>query len=127
MINITVSGRPITKKNSQRIITNSRTGRPMILPSAPFKKYQKDFIKQTIKHRPKQAIDEPINLKTVYYMPTRHRVDITNLMSATHDLLQDAGIIKDDDMKIVKSVDGSRVEYDKENPRVEITISNFEE
>lgn len=30
-------------------------------------------------------------------------------------------------MKIVKSVDGTRVYYDKENPRVEITISRYKE
>jgi len=48
-------------------------------------------------------------------------------MSATHDLLQDAAIIADDCMKIVKSVDGTRVYYDKENPRVEITITKYAE
>lgn len=58
-------------------------------------------------------------------MPTKHKVDLTNLMNATHDLLQDAKIIADDSSDIVKSVDGSRVELDRENPRVEITIKSF--
>lgn len=124
---ITVTGRPITKKNSQQIIPNRRTGRSIIVPSKQFKTYQKEFLRQTQKHRLKEPIDEPITLTACYYMPTRHKVDITNLMSATHDLLQDAGIISDDSMKVVKSVDGTRVYYDKENPRVEITITKYEE
>ena len=127
MLKLTVTGRPITKKNSQQIIPNRRTGRSIVLPSKQFKVYQKEFLRQTQKHRQKEPIDEPITLTACYYMPTRHKVDITNLMSATHDLLQDAAIIADDCMKIVKSVDGTRVYYDKENPRVEITITKYQE
>jgi Holliday junction resolvase RusA-like endonuclease len=56
-------------------------------------------------------------------MPTRHRVDLVNLLEATCDILVDAGILADDNSNIVAAHDGSRVEYDKYNPRVEITIS----
>jgi Holliday junction resolvase RusA-like endonuclease len=59
-------------------------------------------------------------------MPTRRKVDITNLLSATHDILTKHNVIADDNMDIVVSVDGSRVFYDKENPRTEITISRTE-
>jgi hypothetical protein len=37
--------------------------------------------------------------------------------------LVDAQVIKDDNSSIVASHDGSRVEYDRDNPRVEITIT----
>ena len=46
-----------------------------------------------------------------------------NLLAAVDDLLVEAGIIADDNSKIVVSHDGSRVLYDKENPRTEITIT----
>lgn len=104
-----------------RIVTDPRTGRVSLIPSKAFVDYQKVFLSQV--RRPKQTIDQPVNVQAVYYMPTRHRVDITNLLSATHDLLVDAGVLEDDNSKIVVGVDGSRVLYDKENPRVEIVIS----
>ena len=31
---------PITKKNSQQILTNRRTGKPFIAPSRQYKKYE---------------------------------------------------------------------------------------
>ena len=104
---------------------NKRTKKPFITPSTKYKQYRRDFLIQALQFRPKQPIDSEICITALYYMPTKRRVDITNLMNATHDLLQDAKIIADDSSKIVKSVDGSRVLYDKENPRVEIIISEY--
>lgn len=89
-------------------------------PSKQFVQYQKVFLAQI--KRLRKPIDVPCNVKAIYYMPTRHKVDITNLMNATHDLLVDAKVLEDDNSNIVKSVDGSRVLYDKDNPRVEIEI-----
>ena len=123
MIELTILGKPITKKNSQQIVTN-KAGRPFIIPSKQFKQYQKLFLSQ-VRYKG-EPIDVPVNVQAIYYMPTRHRVDITNLMNATHDLLVDAKVIIDDNSKIVKSVDGSRVKYDKNNPRVEIKITKTE-
>ena len=56
-------------------------------------------------------------------MPTRRRVDLNNLLEAATDLLVSAGVLKDDHCGIVVSHDGSRVLYDKDNPRTEITIT----
>ena len=120
---ITLIGRPYTKKNSPRIITKPY---PRLLPSKNFVQYEKDCIRQ-ITGKYKQKIDYPINLKCVYYMPTRHRVDLVNLLEATCDILVTAGVLEDDNAKIVKSHDGSRVLYDKERPRVEIEIEELEE
>ena len=58
-------------------------------------------------------------------MPTRRRVDLLNLLEASLDILVDAGILEDDNSSIVVSHDGSRVLYDKENPRAEITITTY--
>lgn len=33
------------------------------------------------------------------------------------------GVVIDDNSKIIATMDGSRVEYDKENPRTEVIIS----
>lgn len=93
----------------------------MILPSKQFKDYEAKcaaFLKGWMD----EPIDIPVNVKCIYYMPTRRRVDLTNLMEATHDILTRYGILQDDHSGIIVSVDGSRVKYDKENPRVEIEI-----
>lgn len=127
MINITVLGKPITKKNSQRILYNQKTRRPFISPSKQYLHYRADFLIQVRSFRRKNPFNEPICIQALYYMPDRRKVDITNLMNATHDLLTEAGIIADDSSKIVKSVDGTRVLVDKDNPRVEITITKFKE
>ena len=116
----TIEGRPITKKNSQRIVNNG--GRPTIIQSKQYKAYEKNALWQLRQGKPEQPIDYPVTVSCVYYMPTRWRVDLLNLMAATHDILVKAGILKDDNFKIVYSVDGSRVKYDKDRPRVEITI-----
>lgn len=60
-------------------------------------------------------------------MPTRRKVDKTNLESAIMDVLVDAKILADDNRNIVAATDGTRVYYDKENPRTEIYIEDFTE
>ena len=52
---------------------------------------------------------------------------MSNLLSATCDILVAAGVIKDDDFNVVASMDGSRVRFDNNNPRVEIEIEEFKE
>lgn len=121
-LKITIPIEPVTKKNSQRIIIVR--GRPMILPSAKYAAYEKACALYI--HSKGEPISTPVNVKCVYYMPTRRRVDITNLMEATHDILVQYGVLEDDNSNIVYSVDGSRVYYDKLNPRTEITITERE-
>lgn len=118
-------GNPATKKNSMQIFKNSRTGQPFLTQSKRYKDYARDCGRQ-ITGKYKKKIDYPINLKCVYYRKTKHRVDLTNLLAATCDILSDFGVIKDDNCKIVVSHDGSRVKYDKECPRVEISIEKYE-
>lgn len=115
---------PITKKNSQRIIVNSKTHKPMILPSKQYTQYVRDC--QYFIRPPKKPIDKPVNVKAIYYMPTRRKVDLTNLHEALHDILVAYGVLKDDNCNIIASTDGSRVRYDKENPRTEIEITGVE-
>lgn len=97
----------------------------MIIPSKAFKQYEKDC-KHFIK-RLKEPINEPINVKAIYYMKSRHRVDLINLHEALHDVLVKYGMLVDDDSKIIVSTDGSRVVYDKANPRTEVTVTKAKE
>ena len=118
---------PATKKNSSRIFTKKTlTGKlvPFIVPSKRFKDYQAEC---TFYMPHTKTITTPINIKAIYYMPTKRRVDLINLHSALHDILVHYRVIEDDNCKIVASTDGSRVLYDKTNPRTEVEITDSHE
>ncbi|MBX4266571.1 RusA family crossover junction endodeoxyribonuclease [Clostridium estertheticum] len=123
MIKLVIEGRPITKKNSQRILKNFKTGRRFIAPSENFVNYQESSLYKLNGQYFGETVEIPVNVKCLYYMPTKGQVDLSNLIESTHDILVKAQILKDDNSKIIVSVDGSRVLYDKKNPRVEIVIS----
>lgn len=118
---LTILGAPRTKKNSGRIVCSGR--RPHLLPSEAYGKYETLALWQI--RRPREPISRPVNVKCVYYMPTRRRVDLVNLLEATCDILVKAGVLADDNSGIVAAHDGSRVEYDKDKPRVEIEIGEI--
>ena len=124
---IIILGNPITKKNSSRIVTKKlKDGRkiPFIMPSEHYVKYEKEAKKYM--PRLDKPIDYPITLKCNYYMETRRKCDLVNLLQATSDILVKYGVLLDDNYTIISSYDGSSVEYDKENPRVEINIISKE-
>ena len=119
MTTFTIQLPPVTKKNHQQIFINSKTGKPFITQSKQYKAYEKDagwFLKPLL-------IDYPVNVKALYYMPTRRKVDLSNLHSALHDVLVNCKVLVDDNSAIIVSTDGSRVLYDKDKPRTEIYIT----
>ena len=120
---ITIVGDPRTKKNSQQVVITG--GRVRSLPSPAYRQYHEIALMQ-IPGRYRKQISFPVNVKCVYYMGTRRRVDLVNLLEATCDILTDAGVIEDDNSRIVVSHDGSRVDYDKDTPRVEIEITEVD-
>lgn len=122
-IQIILYGVPRTKKNHPQIFKKS-SGRRIVAPSKDYIEYEKRCLAQI--RRPQRAISEAVNVCLLYYMPTRRRVDKTNLESALLDILVRAGVLADDNRDVVAATDGSRVLYDKQNPRVEITITRME-
>lgn len=124
---ITLYGDPRTKKNSQRPVRIRKKGGgefTRLLPSEAYETYEKDCLRQ-ITGDNRNCIDIPVNVRCIYFMKTRRRVDLSNLLEATDDILVSAGVLLDDNSRIVAGHDGSRVSYDKENPRVEITIEEM--
>ena len=116
---ITIPLVPKTKKNSNQIVRAK--GRYLIIPS----KAARDYEKACREYMPEidEPIDSPIELKCGFYMDTHRRCDITNLLQAVCDILVKYKVLADDNYNIVASVDGSRVFYDKDRPRTEITIT----
>ena len=112
----TIPLNPVTKKNHGQIIISK--GKPRMIPSKQYKAYEAE----AARYCPELHIDYPVNVGAVFYMKTRRRVDIANLISALHDVLVTAGTLEDDNNRIITSVDGCRVGYDKENPRTVVVI-----
>ena len=114
----TIPIEPRTKKNSQQICINPYTGKPFITPSKAYKEFEESalwFIERV-------GIDYPVNVKAYFFMKTRRKVDLTNLLEALDDVLVKGGMLVDDNYQIIASHDGSRVFFDKDNPRIEVEI-----
>lgn len=114
-LNYTIPLPPVTKKNSQRILRTSN-GRPFIAQSKKYMEYARAALLY-LKPPPGGPIDFPVNVKMVFYVGTKRRVDLVNLQEAALDILVAARVLKDDNSGIVADMDGSRVYYDKENTR----------
>lgn len=124
---------PRTKKNSHRIAGSG--------PRCPMcGKFQRQFVRngsktvdfafravQYLWPKPEAPIEGPVHLIYRLYTGTRRRVDDLNLYEALDDILVDGGILQDDNRNVIRSRDGSRVLYDKENPRAEIYIYEYRE
>lgn len=116
---------PHTKKNSSEICYNPVTKMRFIRPSKIYKQYEQDCGLFIPKKYLNANIKAPVNIKCTFFMASRRKVDISNLLSAIDDILVHYKVLEDDNCRIIVSHDGSRVYYDKENPRtvVEITKS----
>jgi len=120
---VTIYEPPRTKKNSMQIV--KAHGHYILIPSKQYKGYEKacgEYLEGVVD----EPISTPVNVKCEFYMPTKRKVDISNLISAVHDVLVHYGVLADDNRDVIGSVDGSRVWYDKDNPRTEITITRYE-
>lgn len=124
MINFTIPLPPISKKNSQRILINQATRKPFISPSKQYKEYEQAAL--WFIPRQRQPIDFPVNVQCIFYMSTKRKCDLTNLLEAIDDILVTAGLLVDDNYTVIYSHDGSRVFVDKDKPRTEIYISAVE-
>lgn len=131
-IKYTILAEGRTKKNHQMIAGSGKRCPVCHKPA-------KQFIRQGAAHDnfaelarwqlrpvPPRPIDCPVNVKCLFYMQTRRRVDSLNLQATIDDLLVECGILADDNSRIVVAHDGSRVLYDPCRPRVEITITKME-
>ena len=126
MIRIIIPTNPRSKKNSQEIVFNKKTGKRMVIQN---KKYT-DFERECKKYIP--VLREPpiaykVNLKCKFYVCDARRRDIANYLEAIQDILVKYGLLADDNYNIIASLDGCSMEIDRENPRVEIEIKKLDE
>lgn len=124
-----IHGEPRTKKNHTMIVGFGRRcpvchkfENQRVRQGSAYGEYAEKAVWQ-LHPRPEKPIDYPVNVRCMFYMATKRIVDGLNLQAAVDDILVDAGILEDDNSRIVVGHDGSRVLYDKEDPRTEIYIT----
>lgn len=132
-LEFTIPLNPVTKKNSPDVAYTGkrcplchRGERTVPRPSKPYRDYEAAALRY-IPHDRADNIVAPVNVKALFYRDSRRRCDLTNLLEALDDLLVTSRLIADDNCCIIVSHDGSRVYYDKDNPRTEITIAPCKE
>lgn len=108
---------PVTKKNNSCVYYNKATGKPFICPSERYRQYEKDFCYYA-------RLFRVLIILSILKHCIKRKVDLINLHSALHDCLVKANVLLDDNCSIIVSTDGSRVFYDKVNPRTEVYISS---
>jgi len=92
MSTITVTGRPISKKNSKRIITVR--GRPILISSKAYLLFEKSALWQLKAY--KERHQGPVEVHYVFEMKGKMDTDFDNLISGLNDVLEKAGIIDND-------------------------------
>lgn len=111
------------KRTSQGFIL---AGIPFVSQSDLYKEYENDagyFLR-----RPKGGtITDKVNIRYLFYRSNERRIDLSNCVEACDDILVKYHIISDDNFKIVKGHDGTRLFIDKSHPRTEIYIERWEE
>lgn len=120
-----VTGNVKAKKNNKRVAYRGRgvNKKPFIMTDKDTSDYIVDAIKQLTKQFEGLKITQyPISVQMIFYYPTKHRKDIDNSASTILDCMKTAGVILDDDCQHVDELYCSFGGYDKDNPRVEITL-----
>lgn len=117
----TILGQPIVKKNTQRSAWIN--GKPVRYNTVNYKNWERSATFQLRRQAyPPEPITTPILLVCKFFMQTKRVVDLSALYEGIQDLLVKEGILADDHARIVIGHDGSRVLYDKTNPRIEVEI-----
>lgn len=112
-----VKGEPASKSNSRRLIRVK--GKTRVIKSEKALRYKEEFLSQV------KALEDPIEGDVelgvvVWYATRRPDLDVSLIM----DLLQDAGVIKNDrQIKIIRAYH----QLDRENPRAVIGLRKISE
>lgn len=123
-----------SKKNSKRIITNSRTRRPMIVSSNKAKEMERDmagqFLAQYLSYLPKIIVNlpiatihgRPLEVHIMIWQKDRTRRDLDNQATSILDALVAAGVILDDSVNVIQKLTIEMMGIDKYDPHVVVEI-----
>lgn len=122
---------PVTKKNNMQIIPfKTKTGkiRHIPIPSKQYKDFEAECLPYFYQVKGQAGvIDYPVNMAVEFYVAKRLKYDLTNLLEAIDDAAVKSGLLLDDNRDIIAAHDGSRVFYDKLNPRISVVITEMKD
>lgn len=116
---VTIPGRPIVKKNTQRIVGFGKSKRAIY--SKAFKAWERIAILECRRiWKYQEPVYEPIEaVYRFYFENKKSEADVSNLVEGPQDALKAAGVIHDD--RIIQKV--MAIKYFGEKPRVEIELT----
>lgn len=116
-----------SKKNSQQILKNKKTGKYFIAQSKLYLNFERECGLFLFKYK-NSIISCPVNLKCLFYVSDRRKRDLTNLENAIADILVKYKVVEDDNYNIIAGWDGSRIIYrPNKEPEIVIEITKMEE
>lgn len=116
---IILAGRIPSKKNSKRVFRSG--GRTVVASSRNHNIWHRKAFFE-IKEQKARPMTGPLSVKMTFWLPDNRKSDLTNKAESVMDLLVDAGIIEDDNVKICPKITLEFAGVDTKNARVEILL-----
>ena len=93
-------------------------------PSAAYEEYERRAAPALRRAWGARApIDGPVSIAAAFYVDADRIVDVHALYQGLADVLVAGGVLADDNRRIIRDWDGSRVYVDRDRPRVEMVIT----
>ena len=118
VFSIEIPGRPISKKNTKKVVR--RYGVSRVIYSPQFREWEKQALIY-LKHRAQifSTIDYHLMAKFVFnFKDHRSEADVSNLIEAPQDALEKAGVIKND--RLIQMVHARKEFGKKESTLIEL-------
>lgn len=115
---ITIFGQTPSQKNNKQIIPSKP---PRLVDNAIVKKWRNETAKYLAETYKEDLKEKQVIAIYTFYLKDRVRRDIDNMISSCNDALVQAGILSDDNWKVLR-IGGAEAVLDKDNPRAEITL-----
>lgn len=115
---ITIPGQTPSQKNNKQIIPSRP---PRLVDNPIVKKWRNETAKYLAETYKEDLKEKQVIAIYTFYLKDRVRRDIDNMISSCNDALVQAGILSDDNWKVLR-IGGAEAVLDKDNPRAEITL-----
>lgn len=117
-VTITIPGQTPSQKNNKQIIPSRP---PRLVDNPIVKKWRNETAKYLAETYKEDLKEKQVIAIYTFYLKDRVRRDIDNMISSCNDALVQAGILSDDNWKVLR-IGGAEAVLDKENPRAEIVL-----
>lgn len=119
---LTLHGRPTVLKNSKRIFSRGRGKRAIVLPSSKYTLWEENAMATVARAFKSMTVCDPVCVFYRFFFADRHaESDVSNLIEGPQDVLQKAGVIKND--RLVMRVIAEK--YFGHDPRTEIQVFRY--